>query len=155
MKTLLILICCAFFTIPGFSQLTEIKGGFILNPQVSSEGTIDFNKLQISVPLLSNIVFVTPKTYHNICYVWGANALVLVNGWVYHPKGKQDIYLVTSKNFGSRGGNVMIAWETELLNGNTSVWGAIEVGTTWHKADKLLVNLCLTIPFQATIWKKK
>ncbi|MEI6118957.1 MAG: hypothetical protein WCP92_07220 [bacterium] len=155
MKKLVIIIYCMVFPGYCFSQITEIKGGFILNPQVSSAGEIDFNKMQVSVPLLSNINFITPKTYHNICYVWGANALVLVNGWIYHPKGKQDIYLVTSKNLATSGGNVMIAWETELTNGNVSVWGAIEVGTSWNKRDQLLINLCLTMPFQASIWKKK
>jgi len=155
MKRLVIIIYCMVFSICCYSQITEIKGGFILNPQASSAGKIDFNKIQVSVPLLSNINFITPKTYHNICYVWGANALVLVNGWVYHPKGKQDIYVVTSKNFTTSGGNIMLAWETELTNGNTSVWGAIEVGTSWDKRDEVLINLCLTIPFQATIWKKK
>jgi hypothetical protein len=152
MKKIFIILILLVSFFESYSQ--EIKGGFIFIPQATSVGKLDFNKIEVSTPLLSNIVFITPKTYHNFCYVWGANAFVLVNGFVYHPEGKRDFYLVTSKNLGKSGGNIMLAWETELLNGNTQVWLAIEAGTSWETWDKLVVNLSLTIPFQTTIWKK-
>jgi len=135
----------------GF-KLQQINAGFIFIPQVTNVASFDFNKMEIATPLLSNINFITTKTYHNLCYAWGANALVMVNGWIYHPEGKQDLYLVTSKNFSSPGGDILLAWETQLANGNA--WGAIEVGTSWYKPDELIINLSLTIPFQTTIWKR-
>ncbi len=153
MKRLTILILAIFLSAQGFSQIQSVKAGFIFIPQVTNITSFDFNKMEVETPLLSNVIISTKKTYHNFCYVWGNNALVIVNGWVYHPQEKQDLYLVTSKNFASPGGNIMIAWEIELAKGNA--WGAVEVGTAWDKWDKPIVNLSLTIPFYLDIWKRK
>ena len=172
MKKLLILlsIMISFTANTLFAQdtnqksfLQKITVGFILDPQVNvaldKTTPIDFTSMKVNVALFNNINFITKHTYHNICYVWGGNALVMVNGWFYMDKHNkenhnQDIYLVLSKNFSKPGGNILIAWEHELPV-PISAYGAIEVGTSWDKRNNLLMNLCLTIPFNIKIWERK
>jgi len=154
MKKIFVLFAMVIITINCFGQLQKINAGFIFIPQVDVASG-DFTKMKPEYALLSNINLITKKTYHNFCYAWGANALIVVNGWVYDSSGKQDIYLVLTKNFSTSGGNVLIAWEYELTSGPIPSYLAIEVGTSWEKWDKPIVNLSLTIPFDVSIWKKK
>lgn len=137
------------------SFFQNITSGMILVPQVDlSSG--DLSRMKLDVALLSNINIITNYTYHNLCYAWGGNALILVNGWFYvKEKKNQDIYLVLSKNFSTPGGNILIAWEYELTSGAIPSYAAIEVGTSWDQRNNLLVNLCLTIPFNLSVWEKK
>lgn len=152
MKNFCIILIVLTLGTKSFAQIQKIKAGFIFVPQVDlSSG--DFTKMKVYTPLLSNINFITKKTYHNICYVWEKNKLVVVNGWMYNSK--QDIYLVLTKNLSTSGGNVMIAWEQELTDGPISSYIAIEIGTPWDTFNRLLVNLSLTIPFDITIWGEK
>lgn len=137
------------------SFFQNITSGMILVPQVDlSSG--DLSRMKLDVALLSNINIITNYTYHHLCYAWGGNALILVNGWFYvKEKKNQDIYLVLSKNFSTPGGNILIAWEYELTSGAIPSYAAIEVGTSWDQRNNLLVNLCLTIPFNLSVWEKK
>ncbi|MEI6773385.1 MAG: hypothetical protein WCL18_00695 [bacterium] len=167
MKTLLILLglMVSFTANTLFAQdtnkpfLQKVKVGFVLDPQVNvaldKSTPIDFTSMPVNLALFTNINFITKHTYHNLCYAWGGNAVILVSGWVYNKKQNQDIYLVLSKNFSKPGGNILIAWEHELTSGLITTYGAIEVGTPWNTCDKLLVNLCLTIPVNIQIWGKK
>lgn len=159
--TLFIIVLVAFAMSTAFGQDTikksfvqKITGGLILVPQVDLASG-DLSKMKVDLALLTNINFITKRTYHNLCYAWGGNALVMVNGWFYEKKQNQDIYLVLSKNFSQPGGNILIAWEHELTSGTIPSYAAIEVGTSWDKRDNLLVNLCLTIPFNLSLWEKK
>ena len=158
---LFIVIMVTFSTGNSFGQDTikrsfiqKISTGLILVPQVDlSSGNL--NNMEVDVALLTNINVVTSHTYHNLCYAWGGNSLILVNGWMYTKKRNQDIYLVLTKNFSKPGGNILIAWEYELTSGHIPSYVAIEIGTSWNKRDALLFNLCLTIPFNVTIWNKR
>ncbi len=154
MKRLIVIIIVLAFATNGFAQIQKIKAGCIFIPNVDlSSG--NFAKMKPEFALLSNVNFITKHSYHNLCYVWGANAFVLVNGWVYDPNGKQDIYFVFSKNLSASGGNAKIAWEQELTDGPIPSYLAFEIGTPWNAWNKLLINFSLTIPIDAKVWIKK
>ena len=160
-RIIFFIVIVAFATNYSFGQDTikksfiqKITGGLILVPQVDLASG-DLSRMKVGLALLSNINFITAHTYHNVCYAWGGNALIMVNGWMYTKAKNQDIYLVLSKNFSKPGGNILIAWEHELTSGPIPSYAAIEVGTSWDKRDNLLVNLCLTIPFNLSLREKK
>lgn len=156
MKKIIALLILSFAFITSYSQIQEVKAGLIFVPQATTNGrSFDLNNMDVVTPLLGNVLVVTKKSYHNICYVLGGNALVLVNGLFYNEKKDQDVYFVFTKNFANSGGNLLFAWEIQLTEGPIPAWFAIEVGTSWETWDTSIFNLSLTIPFNRTIWKNK
>lgn len=152
MKKMLIIVITLL--VLGNCYAQELKGGFLVSASAGGQN-FDADSLKVSLGLLSNVVYSTPKTYHNLAYAWGANSLLMINGWMYTEKKNQDVYVVTGKRLSKSGGYLGIGWEYELKNGNFVALGFVEVGTDWYLFDKPSYRIGLIAPISVSLWKKK
>lgn len=156
MKHLIISIVIMFVSISVQAQVQKVTAGVL---PVFGVGTTVNN--YAAKPFMNALPFcniITKSTYHNIIADIVNKQAVTIQGWMYSET--DDIYLVTGKYIGRKGGTLGIGWEHLFSAGDTPLcFLYVEYDTNWATLTDLsshYPNFGVILPFaQWSVWKRK
>lgn len=122
----------------------------------ASSGTVklsgELKPFALGYNLSPNIIFVTTKTFHNVLYGFGNNAVRAVNG--YFPGKNLDIYIVLQKSFGSKSAYASLGIEKMVRAGDVNFFLYSEIGASSYPTTNL-ITIGVHANIQTPIWKRK
>ena len=128
----------------------KIKCGLIVSTVASTDFTNSEKPFTTGANFMANILFVTPKTYHNVFYNISNNSIVSLNGYPF--SNNWDTYIVYADALTSKDQYLGVGIEKMLKMGDVNSFLFTEIGTDFHNNPSLSVGILLS--YQNTLWKR-
>ena len=129
----------------------QIQGGMIVGVAANT-GASDVGKpFGLGYCLMTNVTFVTEKTYHNFMYGFGDNSLKFLTG--YFLTCDWDVYGVYSKTLDEHSSYLGLGVEKLFKSGDVNYFLFTEFGTDLAGHESLTAGVLIAI--QKECWKNK
>ncbi len=155
MKKLAFILLLPFFVNAQKSDSTKLFQKVSVGAVFATVASTTFSgpeaPFSIGHNLMANVCIVTPKTYHNILYGFGNNAIISLNGY-FLPKN-WDAYVVYSRTLNTGKDYLGAGIEKMIKVDNVRFFLFTELGTNFKGTN--LLSFGLLVSLQNKIWKRK